>query len=348
MKTPQSFIPLVLLFLISLATSGCGNKAPSDSNPISVDQPPVTIPENPVNSDRLILQPRCVKWDEFKQAVAAQRINLEQPIPDLPVNFSDGCVLADRGIYTLVLYVFMPGTDVKRLPISKQLPALYGDFYAIVPPVNPHFNMPDLPTDLRFKYMRIAFDSPNRFNSLDLNKPQEWKTWERPYAPDKTGVSYRTIFVESYYINTEEVTRLLEATKERWNSQFAITKPSPSTDDRSTCKLKDWNILDPYGEVTFHIAVTNRSQKQQTSLLVELEILDKEGNAIRMLSNPYRRYQGWTFDFDPSIRDGETREMEGFRKYMVGWHQVKLKRCQWLNPGQYRQLYPEINNTYSP
>jgi hypothetical protein len=346
METLQHFAPLASALLVFLIAPGCG-KAQIDSGSIPIDSPPVATSENGVKSERGILQPRCVKWNEFKQAVAKKRINLEQPIPELPINFRDGCILADRGIYTLVLYVFMPGTDVKRLPISKQLPALHGDFYAIVPPVNLDFDLPDLPTDLRLKYMRIAFDNPNRFNSLDLNKPQEWKTWERPYAPNKIGVFYRTIFVESYYINTEEVVRLLEATQERWQ-QSPVTKSSPGISDLSTCNLKDWNILEPYGEVTFYITLTNRSRKPQTSLLVELEILDKEGNEIRMLSNPYRRYQSWTFGFDSPMRDGEIREMEGFRKYMVGWHQVKLKRCQWLNPGQYRQLYPEINNTYSP
>ncbi|WP_019502418.1 hypothetical protein [Pseudanabaena sp. PCC 6802] len=192
-------------------------------------------------------------------------------------------------------------------------------------------------------------DSSNRSNSLDLNKPQAWKDWERPYAPNAVNIFYRTVLVDSYYLNREEVVRLLEATKDRWQSPAAPTANSAHTSDSSTCSLKNWNLLDPYGEVTFTIAVTNRSKRKQQILAVELEILDKDGNDLRTLSNPYRRYQGWTFGFEPPLRDGETREVEGFRKYMVGWHQVKLKRCQWLNSSeQYRQLYPEINNIYLP
>ncbi|NJM27347.1 MAG: hypothetical protein HC856_02095 [Pseudanabaena sp. RU_4_16] len=352
MKISKFFSAVFLVSLISLVAPGCASKPPIDSEPISIDPPPVTSDRQESvaneNSDRQqFLQPRCVKWADFKQAVKEKRISLDSPIPELPSNFREGCLLADRGIYTLVIYVFANSTDVKRLPINQRSPSLYRDLYAIIPPVEPYFNVPDLPVDRRLKYMRIFFDSPNRSNSLDLNKPQAWKGWERPYVRNAVNIFYHAILVDSHYLNREEVVRLLEATKDLWSSPSAPTIKSAHTSNFSTCSLKNWNLLDPYGEVTFTIAVTNRSKRKQQILAIELEILDKEGNDLRTLSNPYRRYQGWTFGFEPPLRDRETREVEGFRKYMVGWHQVKLKRCQWLNSSeQYRQLYPEINNIY--
>jgi hypothetical protein len=155
--------------------------------------------------------------------------------------------------------------------------------------------------------------------------------------------------IDTAHLNLAEVVPSFETNKDQWQSPSPPAIRSTDANDNSICKLKDWSLRDPYGEVTFKIIVTNQSKKPQKILLIELEILDKEGNDLRTLSNPYRRYQGWTFNFDPPVRDRETREAEGFRKYMVGWHQVNLKRCQWLNsPEQYRRLYPEMNNIYLP
>jgi hypothetical protein len=356
MKIPKFFSAVFLVSLVSLVAPGCASKLPIDSEPISIDPPPITTSygknttPNESSDRQQFLQPRCVKWADFKQAVKEKLISLDSPIPELPSNFREGCLLADRGIYTLVVYVFANGTNVKRLPINTKIPSLHRDFYRIIPPVKAYFDVPDLPLDVRLKYLRIVFDKTDRSNSLDLNKPQGWKDWKHPYVRNAVNIFYRTILVDSHYLNREEVVRLLEAIRDRWQPPLPASGINPQhTTDSSTCSLKDWNLHDPYGEVTFTIAVTNRSKRKQRILAIELEILDKEGNDLRMLSNPYRRYQGWTFGFEPPLRDGETREAEGFRKYMVGWHQVKLKRCQWLNSSEeYRQLYPEINNTFSP
>jgi hypothetical protein len=61
------------------------------------------------------LRLRCVKWADFKVAVKEKRISLDSPIPELPSNFKDSRLLVDRGIHTLVIYVF---ANVTELSIS--------------------------------------------------------------------------------------------------------------------------------------------------------------------------------------------------------------------------------------
>jgi hypothetical protein len=299
--------------------------------------------------ERETLLPPCVTWNQFTQAVAENRIPFAYPLPELPNAYRKGCVLADQGFDTLVFYIFKDGFDIRQLPINtklyQQLSAKHR-IHRLLPPLKAFKTLPPS-RYLRADYMRIGFDRPNRPNSFNLNNPSARGDWERPHLlnPYAGIVFYRTAFVDKLEPkDAATMVQLLEATRDRWATITPPTPTPPPVADPSSCLLKDWQ-RSKY-EVTFTLTVTNRSDRPQTGIVAELEILDQDGNDVRDY-NPFRRVQALHYPLEPPLKVGETRDLEGLRKYVTYWRKMTLKRCQWLNsPHDYREIYPEMR--YAP
>ncbi|MBW4619981.1 MAG: hypothetical protein KME17_11580 [Cyanosarcina radialis HA8281-LM2] len=346
MKTLQ-FIVSVSLLLVG-CSSGVISVAPPPPQEVEIDSRSTKI--KLVNRSQIPTKVKCVTWSQFQQAVRDRKISLNQPVPDLPQGYRQGCVLADRGVYTLVLYIFKDGFDIDRLPVNRQVLASERYQQAIIPPLDTFYSLPR--SDLKVKeYMRIGFDRLDRPNSLDLNKPDNWKTWERPYVSFQKDIFYRTIFVDKLDSDRsiQEMVDLLAATRDRWPAETPFSSRSTAITDKSTCKLKGYNTHAKWGEPIYEsnliITVTNRSSIAKNIILIEMDTFDEHGNKIRM-ENGLRRFQKWIFFLEPPLQVGETRDIEASgRKYIV-WHKIDLKHCQWLNSiGGYFAIYPEVKTT---
>jgi hypothetical protein len=348
MKILQFTISAALAFLLAGCGSGAILVAPPPANEVEIDSPSATT--KLVNQPQVSPKVKCVTWSQFQQAVKDNKIEVNQPVPDLPQGYRQGCVLADRGVHTLVLYVFKDGFNLDRLPINRQV--LSSDRYrqAIIPPLDSFYTLPR--SDLKVKeYMRIGFDRLDRPNSLDLNQPDNWKTWERPYVSFEKTIFYRTIFVDKLDSDRrlQEMVDLLAATKDRWQSETKVASRSTPVTDGSTCKLKDYNThakwREPIYESNLIITVTNRSPDIQKFLLIEMETFDENGNIFRS-ENSLRRFQPWIFPIDPPLQIGETRDLEAYGPKYIPWYKIGLKHCQWLNSvSGYLAIYPEVKTT---
>ncbi|BAY91687.1 MULTISPECIES: hypothetical protein [unclassified Tolypothrix] len=326
-----------------------------DSQPVTVEPPPAIASISShltqvTNLSHKTIVPPCVIWKQFQQAVTEKRISFTYPLPELPNGYRQGCLLADQGIDTLILYVFKDGWDIQKLQINpkfyQQLSSKH-QIYQLLPPLKAFKRIPPS-RYLRADYLMMGFDEPKKPNNFNLNKPSNWSDWQHPYLPNPYSgkVYYRNIFVDKLERQDGEImANLLESTSDRWPKNVPTNYSSPPLTAASSCQIKEWTRSEY--EVNFTLVVTNHSDRPQKAIVAELEILDKEGNAARDY-NPYRRFQGLYYSLGTPLLVGETRYIEDLRKYVsTYWDKMTLKRCQWLNGyHDYLEIYPEMR--YAP
>ena len=186
----------------------------------------------------------CVSWPDFQAAIADGTIPLNQPVPELPEAFAEGCLFADVGAHTLNIHVTRNGIDpnhalsfgpppedssLANLPIFQLLPMSFGDRELME----------------QGNLLRVMFDSPGATTRQFLRE----NAWETPYIdPETHTVMFRYVYMKSAGVDLEILADLLFEAYENADSEATASTVKPTNPAEPQLPLNPGDVIGEWSE----------------------------------------------------------------------------------------------------
>jgi hypothetical protein len=117
------------------------------------------------------------------------------------------------------------------------------------------------------------------------------------------------------------------------------------------CRIKEWYVIGTEDLATSYIDVeiTNLKSKKPINAVYDLLAIDRKGEAIRTISNAYKDNQTNLTDFNPPLKEGQTKTNHMTFKFLLTMSKLDLKKCRILGDNEnYSTINPEMKGEIMP